>query len=44
MEGIIITALICITLIIICKSDNRKKCKYVTHTELNELLKSFENK
>lgn len=44
MEGIIITALICITLIIICKKDDKKKCKYVTHTELNELLKSFENK
>lgn len=42
MEGIIITALICGTLIVICKGDNRKKCQYVTRTELQEILKRFE--
>lgn len=42
MEGIIITALICITLIIICKKDDKKN-KYVTHSELNEILNKYKH-
>lgn len=39
MEGIIITLIICISLIIIsCKGDNKK---YITRAELKEILKNY---